>query len=212
MLAGAAILVWMLNLPACSMRQSAASSASQSTLATSQSTLTTESSESAATPTPTPGASVDISYTHGGDYLVSFAVVKYSGARLLETHDADSKHNTSIVIFDGGVPIWEFAADRGLLGHLGFVKTFAVKKVVYGELPQGFVESTPPSGPPEPLEVGHYYIFSVTRSSGITSYEAIKVLDDGSLEGYTAEPLAGSSFELCCNLSSDFISPTEPAQ
>jgi hypothetical protein len=206
MLAGAAVFVWMLNLPACSMHQSGASSASQSTL------TTESSSEPTSTPSPTPGASVDISYTHGGDYLVSFSVLKYSGTRLLETHDADSKRNTSIVIFEGGVPIWQFAADRGLLGHLGFVKTFAVKKVVYGELPQGFVESTPPSGPPEPLEVGHYYIFSVTRNSGVTNHEAIKVLDDGSLEGYTAEPLAGSSFELCCNLNSDFISPTEPAQ
>jgi len=164
-----------------------------------------------ATPTPTtPGASVDITYTHAGDYLVSFSVVKYSGTRLLSTPGIGSKRNASIVLFQGGVPTWKFAANSGLLGHLGFDKDFAVDKVVYGQLPTGFVESMPPSGPPEPLEPGRFYMFSVTRHSGVSNYEAVKVLDDGSLEGYAAEPMAGNSFELCCNVASDFISPAQP--
>ncbi len=205
-LLGAAIAaVWMINVLGCATQQFAASSPSPSPVAI-------ESAEPTATPTPPPGASVDITYTHKDDYLVSFSVVKYSGTRLLEAHDSDSKRNTSIVLFEGGVPTWEFGADRGLLGHLGFDQSFAVAKVVYGQLPKGFISSTPPSGPPEPLESGRFYIFSVTRNSGITSYEAVKVLDDGTLEGYAAEPMAGSSFELCCNVNSDFISPTESQQ
>lgn len=198
-------LTWMVNVPGCTQLRTAI------TPEASPSAAATESAEPSATATP-PGASVDITYTHNGDYLVSFSVVKYTGTRLLETHDSDSKHKTSIVLFEGGVPTWEFAADRGLLGHLGFDQDFAVKKVVYGQLPTGFIESMPPSGPPEPLEPGRFYIFSVTRNSGISSYETVKVLDDGSLEGYTAEPMAGSSFELCCSVSSDFISPSEPQQ
>ncbi len=205
---GAALAaLWTLNLPGCALNQYVSPSS-----APSRSPAATESAEPTATPTPPPGASVDITYTRNGDYLASFSVVKYTGTRLLETHDTASRRNSSIVLFEGGVPTWEFAADRGLLGHLGLDKAFAVQKVVYGELPKGFVSSTPPSGPPEPLEPGRFYIFSVTRNSGITSYEAVKVLDDGTLEGYTAEPMAGSSFELCCNVNSDFISPTEGAQ
>ncbi len=202
-LLGAALAVtWMVNFPGCALRQAAAPEASPSPAAT-------ESPEPTPTATP-PGASVDITYTHSGDYLLSFSVVKYTGTRMLETHDSDSRRNASIVLFEGGVPTWEFAAGRGLLGRLGFDQDFAVHKVVYGQLPKGFIASTPPSGPPEPLEPGRFYIFSVTRNSDITSYEAVKVLDDGSLEGYGAEPMAGSSFELCCNVSSDFIRPSEP--
>jgi hypothetical protein len=205
-LLGAALaVIWMVNVPGCAQLRTA------TTPEASPSPAATESAEPTPTATP-PGASVDITYTRNSDYLVSFAVVKYTGTRLLETHDSDTRHNSSIVLFEGGVPTWEFAAGRGLLGHLGFDQDFAVHKVVYGQLPKGFVSSMPPSGPPEPLEPGRFYIFSVTRHSGITSYEAVKVLDDGSLEGYSAEPMAGSSFELCCNLNSDFISPTGPPQ
>lgn len=203
MIGAALAIIWIVNVPGCAQIRTVA------TPEASPSATATESAEPSATATP-PGASVDITYTHPGDYLVSFSVVKYSGTRLLETHDTDTHRNSSIVLFEGGVPTWEFAADRGLLGHLGFDTDFAVRKVVYGQLPKGFISSMPPSGPPEPLEPGRFYIFSVTRHSGITSYEAVKVLDDGSLEGYVAEPMAGSSFELCCNLNSDFISPTEP--
>ncbi len=38
------------------------------------------------------------------------------------------------------------------------------------------------------------------------------MLEDGTLEGYSAQPMAGSSFELCCNIAADFISPSEPPQ
>jgi hypothetical protein len=199
---------WMVELPGCATHRYSLSSPSPS-----PSPAETEAAEPTPTPTPPPpGASVDISYTHKGDYLASFSVVKYTGTRLVETHDSDTHRNTSIVLFDGGVPTWEFSADRGLLGHFRFNQDFAVHKVVYGQLPKGFVATTPPSGPPEPLEPGRFYIFSVTRNSGNTSYEAVKVLDDGTLEGYSAQPMAGSSFELCCNIAADFISPSEPPQ
>ena len=71
-----------------------------------------------ATPTPlTPGASVDITYTHAGVDLVPFSVVKYAGTRLLAAKGGGSKSTASIVLFQGGVPTWKFAAGRGLLGR-----------------------------------------------------------------------------------------------
>jgi hypothetical protein len=88
-----------------------------------------------------------------------------------------------------------YALDKG---------AYRLSEVQYGVVPRHFVQSTPDSGPPEPLEPNHYYIFSVMRVSGSTNYEAIKVEADGSLEGYDAEPRAGTSFRLCCNVNADF--------
>jgi hypothetical protein len=204
LVAAALAMVWAVNFSGCALQQAAGPAPSPSPGAA-------ESAEPTATATP-PGASVAITYTRPGDYLASFSVVKYSGTRLLETHDSASRRNSSIVLFEGGLPTWEFAADRGLLGHLGLHKNLAPHKIAYGQLPKGFVATMPPSGPPEPLEPGRFYIFSVTRNSGITSYEAVKVLEDGSLEGYRAEPMAGSSFQLCCNVTSDFIRPSAAVQ
>jgi hypothetical protein len=51
----------------------------------------------------------------------------------------------------------------------------------------------------------------VTRASGSTNYEAIKVEADGALEAYEAEPRAGTSFRLCCNLSAGFTVTSGPA-
>jgi hypothetical protein len=81
----------------------------------------------------------------------------------------------------------------------------AVTEVKYGAMPPHFIETTPESGPPEPLQSDHYYVFTVTRASGATSYEAVKVNGDGTLEAYEADPRAGTSFQLCCNLAPDFI-------
>lgn len=157
-------------------------------------------------PPPGPGASVNISYARPGDYLKSFSVTKFVGARLLTTRKIGPGQVSSISILSGGVPVWEFHAGSGLLSHFGFDKQFAVDKVFYGALPKSFVQETPPSGPPEPLEPESYYVFSVTRNSGSQSYEVVKVNDDGSLQGYAAQSLAGSSYELCCDLSPEFFS------
>jgi hypothetical protein len=73
------------------------------------------------------------------------------------------------------------------------------------------VQTIPDAEPPEPLEPDNFYIFSVTRKSGSISYEAVKVNADGSLEAYEADPRAGTSFRLCCNLSSDFTVVAPPA-
>ena len=81
---------------------------------------------------------------------------------------------------------------------------FAAKSVTYGKLPEHFAQVTPDSGPPEPLEVGHYYIFTAQRASGTLSYEAVRVETDGSLDGYEAEPRAGTSYVLCCNVNPGF--------
>ncbi len=109
--------------------------------------------------------------------------------------------------------VWEIKADTGVFSKLPVVGSgdkFATKSVTYGKLPEHFAQVTPDSGPPEPLEVGHYYIFTAQRASGTLSYEAVRVEPDGSLDGYEAEPRAGTSYVLCCNVSPDFVQPTAP--
>jgi hypothetical protein len=81
---------------------------------------------------------------------------------------------------------------------------YAVTHVKYGEVPRGFAQTSPDTGPPEPLEPDHYYVFSVIRASGSTNYEAVKVQSDGQLMAYNADPRAGDSFQLCCNIAPDF--------
>lgn len=160
-----------------------------------------------------PGATVAISYAHKGDYLSSLSVSKFSGTEMVESRNIDAQHVASIIRFDGGVTVWEIAADTGVFSKLPVVGSgdkFATKSVTYGKLPKYFAQVAPDSGSPEPLEVGHYYIFTAQRASGILSYEAVKVEPDGSLDGYEAEPRAGTSYVLCCNVSPDFVQPAPP--
>jgi hypothetical protein len=171
-----------------------------------------EGDASAANPAP-PGATVAISYAHKGDYLASLDVSKFNGAEMVESRSIDAQHVSSIIRFDGGVTIWEIKADTGVFSKLPVVGSgdkFATKSVTYGKLPEHFAQVTPDSGSPEPLEVGHYYIFTAQRASGTLSYEAVRVEPDGSLDGYEAEPRAGTSYVLCCNVSPDFAQPTAP--
>jgi hypothetical protein len=160
-----------------------------------------------------PGATVAISYAHKGDYLASLSVSKFNGSEMIESRNLDAQHVASIIRFDGGVPVWEIKADTGVFSKLPVVGSgdnFATKSVTYGKLPAHFAQVTPESGPPEPLEIGHYYIFTAQRASGTLSYEAVRVEPDGSLDGYEAEPRAGTSYVLCCNVSPDFVQPTAP--
>jgi hypothetical protein len=160
-----------------------------------------------------PGATVAISYAHQGDYLASLSVSKFNGAEVVESRSLDSQHVASIIRFDGGVTLWEIKADTGVLSKLpvlGSGDKFASKSVTYGKLPAHFVQVTPEGDPPEPLEVGHYYIFTAQRASGVLSYEAVRVEPDGELDGYEAEPRAGTSYVLCCNVNPDFAQPTAP--
>jgi len=162
---------------------------------------------------PPPGATVAISYAHKGDYLASLSVSKFNGTEMVESRNLDAQHVESIIRFDGGVTVWEITADTGVFSKLPVVGSgdnFAAKSVTYGKLPAHFAQVTPESGPPEPLEVGHYYIFTAQRASGTLSYEAVRVEADGSLDGYEAEPRAGTSYALCCNVNPDFVQPTAP--
>ncbi len=155
-----------------------------------------------------PKASVNISYSHPGDYLESFTVYKYDGLEPLLTRKLDAKDTTTIVRFNGGVAIWQFQPTHGMFSHLpGLKRDYRVPHVVYGKLPRHFSQTVPDEGPPEPLESGSYYVFVVKRYSGSDSYEALRVLQDGALEGYAARPRAGTSYELCCNLDSAFTQP-----
>ena len=158
---------------------------------------------------PPPGAEakINISYSHPGDFLSSLVVTKYSSATNLLTTAGSKQGSESIVRFSGDVRVWQIDVQKGLLSDVPIIgkdQPYAPSEVKYGQMPNGFSQTAPDSGPPEPLEPGNYYVFSVTRASGSTSFEAVKVDSDGSLEAYAAEPRAGTSFSLCCNVSADF--------
>jgi len=160
-------------------------------------------------PLPPPVANVAISYQRPGDALARATVIKYFGAEVIANHQRDASHTESVVRFDGGVPIWELKADESTFGSLtgaGAAK-FSLKSIEYGKVPAHFTQVLPEEGPPEPLDRGAYYVFQIERVSGSTSYQTVKVLADGSFQAYNAQPRAGSSYMLCCNVTSDFPEP-----
>jgi hypothetical protein len=160
-------------------------------------------------PLPPPVANVAISYRRPGDTLVRATVIKFFGAEVIANSQRDATRTESVVRFDGGVPIWEFKADEGTFGSITGVggSKYSLKSVEYSKVPPHFTQVLPEEGPPEPLDRGSYYVFQIERQSGSTSYQAVKVLADGSLQAYNAQPRAGSSYMLCCNVTSDFPEP-----
>jgi len=160
-------------------------------------------------PLPPPVANVAISYRRPGDALSRATVIKFFGAEVIKNDQRDATRTESVVRFDGGVPIWEFKADEGTFGSLTGVGAtkYSLKSVEYSKVPTHFTQVLPEEGPPEPLDLGAYYVFQIERASGSTSYQAVKVLADGSLQAYNAQPRAGSSYLLCCNVTSDFPEP-----
>ena len=160
-------------------------------------------------PMPAPKATVEITYHKSGDTLVRATVTKYFGAEVIENAMGTGGRVASIVRFDGGVPIWELKADRGFADAIStFTKAnYAPKNLEYGKVPNHYEQMIPDDGPPEPLDRGSFYIFMIQRASGSTSYQGVKVLADGSLEAYAAQPRAGSSYVMCCNLATDFTEP-----
>ncbi len=165
-------------------------------------------------PPPGPEAKIQISYSQPNDFLDTLSLTKYSGAKTLTTGPAGSSGTATVVRFEGGMPVWQIDIEPGMFSQmpLGFsTKTYAVSEVKYGKVPAHFLQSIPDLGPPEPLEPGRFYIFSVTRKSGSISYDAVKVNADGSLQAYEADPRAGTSFRLCCNLPADFTAAPPPS-
>ena len=160
-------------------------------------------------PLPPPVANVAINYRRPGDALARATVIKFFGAEVIANHQRDATKTESVVRFDGGVPIWEFKADEGTFGSLTGVGSakYALKSVEYAKVPDHFSQVLPEKGPPEPLDRGSYYVFQIERASGSISYQAVKVLADGSLQAYNAQPRAGSSYLLCCNVTADFPEP-----
>ena len=149
---------------------------------------------------------IEINYEKRDDTLQTFTVTQYGGVSILSARSAANGEVASIARFEGGVPIWRFSANRTLPG-IGASQH--VVRVEYGNVPIGFSQDVPDSGPPAPLDPG-YYIFTIERASGAVNYEALKINPDGSLQGYSAEPRAGSSFSLCCNVSADFAESASP--
>ena len=158
---------------------------------------------------PPPIANVSVTYKRPGDSLVRATVIKFFGAEVIANRQRGPAQTESVVRFDGGVPIWEFKTTESTLGSIiGAGKTkYALKTIEYAKLPQHFTQIIPEEGSPEPLDRGSYYVFQIERQSGSTSYQAVKVLADGSLQAYGAQPRAGSSYLLCCNVTSDFPEP-----
>jgi hypothetical protein len=160
-------------------------------------------------PLPPPVANVAVTYKRPGDALARATVIKFFGADVIANHSRDASHTESVVRFDGGVPIWEFKADESTFGSITGVGAakYAIQKIDYAKVPTHFTQVIPEEGPPEPLDRGAYYVFQIDRQSGSTSYQAVKVLADGSLQAYNAQPRAGSSYLLCCNVTSEFPEP-----
>ena len=161
------------------------------------------------TPRPDAPASIQISSAQSEDTLQSVVVSQFTGANVLRTMTSGDGE-ASVVRFDGGVPIWKFHANRSLLNPLSEIQKtpYHVAGIEYAGVPLGFVQDAPDTGPPPPLDAGGYYIFAIERASGATSYQAVHVKSDLTLQAYDAEPRAGSSYLLCCNVSSDFAEPT----
>lgn len=164
--------------------------------------------------TAPPEAKIHISYAHRDEFLDSMVVTKYSSADALAARAQEN--GAAIIRFDTGIVVWQFAVAKAFLSGMPGLgsgeKGYAPAEVKYGDLPPHFDASIPDSGPPEPLEANHYYVFAVTRGSGSVSYEAVKVNGDGSLEAYEADPRAGTSYRLCCNIAADFtLTPPPPA-
>jgi hypothetical protein len=172
-------------------------------------TTADDAADSEGEPLPPPAANVAVTYKRPGDALARATVIKFFGADVIANHLRDAAHTESVVRFDGGVPIWEFKADESTFGSITGVGAakYAVQKIDYAKVPTHFTQVIPEEGPPEPLDRGAYYVFQIDRQSGSTSYQAVKVLADGSLQAYNAQPRAGSSYLLCCNVASEFPEP-----
>jgi hypothetical protein len=160
-------------------------------------------------PQAPPTATVEINYAQKGDALARATVTKYFGAEVLANRQTHSGKMATIIRFSGGVPIWEVKADRSLAGRLTDIGAgnYAIKDLHFGKLPSHFVQVLPDEGAPEPLDRGGFYVFEIQRASGARNWEAVKILADGSLQAYAAQPRAGTSFILCCGIPSDFSEP-----
>ena len=170
----------------------------------------TEPAEAAAAPQSqrTPLVSIGVKYQEKNDYLRSIRVIKYTSATLLRTRRVNATETASVIRFHGGVPVWTVRADLGLLNRmpgLNYRKKLSPPTVVYGQLPVQFAQVVPEKGPPEPLAAGRYYVFVVERASGTSNLEAVRIEPDGGVEGYAADPRAGTSYELCCNVRPEFV-------
>jgi hypothetical protein len=211
------VLLAIFFLAACSTRKQAKTQDQQPSQ-TDQNQASEEAQEEAPSPAATPATptvTLHISYAHRDDYLASVSVSKFASATLIP--ERGGRPGSALVRFEGGEPIWEIAANRGvsgsLLGHMPGVKEnkkFMLTEVTYGSVPKNFSKEEPENSDPEPLEPGKYYIFTVQRASGAIGYQAVHITDDGVIEGYEGQPRAGTSYELCCNLAPDFASPESP--
>jgi len=158
-----------------------------------------------------PKAFVAISYAHHDDYLKSVTVIKYESAERVSVHRQHTPGpQATTVRFEGGAPVWQLNAPINVFNSLtrvGLKEQFAIGEVQYGAIPERFIQILPEEGPAEPLEIGRYYVFEVQREIGSTNYQVVRVLADKSLQTYEAEPEAGESYALCCDVDPNFTKP-----
>ncbi len=163
---------------------------------------------------------VHIEYAERRDFLRSLTVVEYQRAQLLMARPASEGHARSLVRFGGGTTIWRIEpkpVKRTLLSRASPFSVLSdipvanvngdlrVSAVAYGKLPRGLIQTLPEAGPPDPLETGEYYMVRVERAFGVTNYQVVRLDANGEIEVYDADPRAGDSYELCCDVSSQFI-------
>lgn len=153
---------------------------------------------------PAVPASVHITYVKADDTLQSVTVTEFTGASVLRTRK-EGEAEAVVVRFDGGVPVWRFHANRSRLNPLTIASTpYHLASIDYGKVPSDFTQDIPEVGPPPPLNAGGYYIFAIERGSGAVSYQVAKVNPDQTIQAYDADPRAGTSYKICCNVSADF--------
>jgi hypothetical protein len=164
--------------------------------------------------------SVHIEYAERRDFLRSLTVIEYQRAQLLMAKPGSGNHARSLVRFSGGTTIWRIEpkpVKRTLLARASPFSVLSdipvanvngdlrVSTVGYGKVPRGFIQAMPQAGPPDPLEIGEYYMVRVERAFGVTNYQLVRLDANGDIEVYDADPRAGDSYELCCDVSSGFF-------
>src|SRR5208283_4799475 len=82
---------------------------------------------------PATPTSIQISYAQPDDTLQSVVVSQFTGAAVLRT-TGQGDSEASLVRFDGGVPIWQFHANRSVLNPISRINKapYHVTNIEYG--------------------------------------------------------------------------------
>jgi hypothetical protein len=170
---------------------------------------------------------VHIEYSEKRDFLRSLDVIEYQRAQLLKALYRPGGRERALVRFSGGTTVWRIepkpvkrtllsrTSPFSLLSEIPVAdvnRDLRVEAVTYGKLPKGLIQTLPSSGPPDPLEIGEYYMVKVERALGVTNYQVVRLDPNGEIAVYDADPRAGDSYELCCDVAAEFFKLPIPNQ